>query len=146
MSTCWVPDIQFHSLHVGKSCANPVTKTKLTLMLALTLTATLTLLTLLTLLNPTNPSHNSKTMKLTCFRQTSPQNRKPSRRCHSCKRNTPGNINILTANSMHRCRQLHLCHSAACGKWKRTKTENWLSDRFGLIHSLWGQPWSKTEV
>jgi len=29
-----VPDNQFHSLHVGKFCANPVTKTKLTVILA----------------------------------------------------------------------------------------------------------------
>jgi len=41
VSTCWVPGIQFHSLHVGKFCPNPITK------LTLIVTPTLTLLTLI---------------------------------------------------------------------------------------------------
>ena len=54
--------------------SHPITKTKLTLLLTLTLIATLTLLTLLALLNPTNPKCTSKTTKFISFRRTSQQN------------------------------------------------------------------------
>jgi len=53
---------------------HPITKTKLTLILTLTLIPTLTLLTILALLNPTNPKCTSKTTKFTSFRRTSQQN------------------------------------------------------------------------
>ena len=54
---------------------HPITKTKLTLVLTLTLISTLTLLILLNPTKPyTYPNCTSKTMKLTSFRQTGPQN------------------------------------------------------------------------
>ena len=66
-SSDWFP---VQSLHVRKSYPHPDTNTKLTLILMFTLIPTLTLVTLL----KHNSNCSSKTTKLACFRQTSPQN------------------------------------------------------------------------